>query len=118
MGLAACALMSQCAADEPVGTVALPELPAPEDALPRRDRARHVSELRTLRSGAGGGKSLLVSIEEPVPAERAAAWVRGVMGRLPPPDSVLVLSSMPVRPHWRRSHDHACSTCQVATNTC
>ncbi len=101
VGPAACALMSQCAADDPVGTITLPELPAPEDALPRRDRARHVSGVRALRGGGGGG-SLLISAEETVPAERAAAWVRGVFSSssssssMPPPDRVLVLSSMPV----------------------
>ena len=92
VGLAACALMSQCAPDRPIGTLTLPELPAPEDALPRRDRARHVSDLRTLQSGG----SVLVSAEEPVSAERSAAWVRAIMRRLPPHNSVLVVSSMPV----------------------
>ena len=100
MGPAACALMLQCAAGDPIGTITLAEMPAPEDALPRRDRARHVSEVHRLHTGGGSsGGPLLICAEEAVPAERAAAWVRGVFSSstMPAPERVLVLSSMPVR---------------------
>ena len=124
VGPAGCSLMSQCTEDDPVATITLPELPAPEDALPRRDRARHVSAIRTLRGsgGGGGGGSLLISAEESVPAERAAAWVRGVFSsNMPSPDRVLVLSSMPVSvSHQSRWHtwSHAASCSRGVANTC
>ena len=94
MGPAACCLMRQClpAGQRPLGSITLPELPAPEDALPQRDRARHASDVQPL--GADG--AVLICTDEPVLAERSAAWARAALGSSQP-DRLLVLAFMPVR---------------------